>query len=139
MLAGKSEVEQMIPQKSPMAMVDGLITNNQNATVSQLVIDKQNIFCKDGFFREPGLIENIAQTTALRAGYIAKLNNDKPALGYIGAVKKMKIYVLPKDTDTLRTRISVQYELLNATIIRGEIFVGTELMAEGEITIFKQD
>ena len=120
-------------------MVDGLITSNKNTTVSQLVIDQQNIFCTEGFFREPGLIENIAQTAALRAGYIAKQNKEKPMLGYIGAVKKLKIYALPKDSDTLRTRITVQHELLNASVIKGEIFVNDNKMAEGEMTIFKQN
>jgi len=139
MLAGKTEVQNMIPQKSPMAMVDGLITSNKNTTVSQLVIDKQNIFCKDGFFREPGLIENIAQTAALRAGYMEKQNNEEVVTGYIGSVKKLKIYTLPKDTDTLQTRITVQHELLTASIIKGEVFVNNNKVAEGEMTIFKQN
>ena len=139
MLAGKTEVYEMIPQAPPMAMVDGLLISNGELTVSQLVIDKQNIFCKDGFFQEPGLIENIAQTAALRAGYMAKQNKEKPMLGYIGAVKKLKIYALPKDSDTLQTRITVQHELLNASVIKGEIFVNDNKMAEGEMTIFKQN
>ena len=139
MLAGKTEVQNMIPQKPPMAMVDRLISNDQTATVSQLVIDKQNIFCKGGFFCEPGLIENIAQTAALRAGYMAKQNHKKPTLGYIGAVKKMKIYALPKDTDTIRTKITVLHELMNASVLKGEIFQGDIILAEGEMTIFKQN
>ncbi|RLD32493.1 MAG: 3-hydroxyacyl-ACP dehydratase [Bacteroidetes bacterium] len=139
MLAGKTEVQNMIPQKSPMAMVDGLITSNKNTTVSQLVIDKQNIFCKDGFFREPGLIENIAQSAALRAGYEAKQKNEAASLGYIGSVKKLKIYELPKDTDTLQTKITIQHELLNASVIKGEIFVDDKKITEGEMTIFKQN
>ena len=139
MLAGKTEVFEMIPQAPPMAMVDGLVVSNGELTVSQLVIDKQNIFCKDGFFQEPGLIENIAQTAALRAGYMAKQNNEEVVTGYIGSVKKLKIYTLPKDTDTLQTRITVQHELLTASVIKGEVFVNNNKVAEGEMTIFKQN
>jgi predicted hotdog family 3-hydroxylacyl-ACP dehydratase len=139
MLAGKAEVYDMIPQAPPMAMVDGLISSDETLTVSQLSVNRQNIFCKDGFFHEPGLIENIAQTAALRAGYIARQNNEEVIKGYIGSVKKLKIYALPKDTDTLQTKITVQHELLNASVIKGEIFVNDKMMAEGEMTIFKQN
>jgi len=139
MLAGKAEVYDMIPQAPPMAMVDGLISSDERLTVSQLSVNCQNIFCKDGFFHEPGLIENIAQTAALRAGYIARQNNEEVIKGYIGSVKKLKIYALPKDTDTLQTKITVQHELLNASVIKGEIFVNDKMMAEGEMTIFKQN
>jgi predicted hotdog family 3-hydroxylacyl-ACP dehydratase len=139
MLAGKAEVYDMIPQAPPMAMVDGLISSDGTLTVSQLSVNRQNIFCKDGFFHEPGLIENIAQTAALRAGYIARQNNEEVIKGYIGSVKKLKIYALPKDTDTLQTKITVQHELLNASVIKGEIFVNDKMMAEGEMTIFKQN
>ena len=139
MLAGKAEVYEMIPQAPPMAMVDGLVFNDEKSTISQLSVDKKNIFCKDGCFHEPGLIENIAQTAALRAGYLAKQNNKEVILGYIGSVKKLKIYALPKDTDTLQTKITVMHELLNASVIRGEVFVNDKMMAEGEMTIFKQN
>ena len=139
MLAGKAEVYDMIPQAPPMAMVDGLISSDETLTVSQLSVNRQNIFCKDGFFHEPGLIENIAQTAALRAGYIARQNNEEVIKGYIGSVKKLKIYALPKDTDTLQTKITVQHELLNASVIKGEVFVNDKMMAEGEMTIFKQN
>jgi predicted hotdog family 3-hydroxylacyl-ACP dehydratase len=139
MLAGKAEVYDMIPQAPPMAMVDGLISSDETLTVSQLSVNHQNIFCKEGFFHEPGLIENIAQTAALRAGYIARQNNEEVIKGYIGSVKKLKIYALPKDTDTLQTKITVQHELLNASVIKGEIFVNDKMMAEGEMTIFKQN
>ncbi len=139
MLAGKTEVYKMIPQAPPMAMVDGLVSNNEQVTVSQLSVTTQNIFCKDGFFHEPGLIENMAQTAALRAGFLAKKNNEEVVSGYIGSVKRLKIYTLPKDTDTLLTKIIVEHELLNASVIKGEIFVGDKKMAEGEMTIFKQN
>lgn len=139
MLAEKTEILEMIPQKPPMAMVDGLITHDEVSTISCLELNDQNIFCKNGYFHEPGLIENMAQTAALRAGYAAHKNRMVPHVGYIGAVKKMKIYHLPDDTDVLKTKITVLTEVANATIVRGEVHAGSKLMAEGEMSIFKQD
>ena len=68
-----AEVSALIPQKAPIEMVDKLWLNDDTTTVSDFTIGEDNIFCQDGFFREPGIIENIAQTAAIRAGYTASL------------------------------------------------------------------
>ena len=138
MLADKEKVLTLIPQKQPMVMVDGLISNNENTTISCLHLTKDNIFCSNGFFNEPGLIENIAQTAALRSGFEAMTNNLEPTIGYIGAVKKMKIYNLPKDNDRLKTKIEIITRLMNVLIIKGEVHVNNKLVAEGEMNIFLQ-
>lgn len=120
-------------------MVDGLIKHDDVSTTSRLKLSNRNIFCKNGYFQEPGLIENIAQTAALRAGYTAYKKNMKAEIGFIGAVKKMKIHQLPVDTSVLKTVITVLTEVANATIIKGEVYEGSILMAEGEMSIFKQE
>ena len=40
----------------------------------------------NGEFSEAGLMENIAQTAAARAGYIAVMENKPVAIGYIMSV-----------------------------------------------------
>lgn len=136
MLVEKAEIVNYIPQRPPMVMVDGLKSHDDDLTVSRLHLNKENIFCNNGFFTEAGLIENIAQTAALRSGYSAKIGGDKPATGFIGAVKKFSLYELPKDTEILQTQISVKANLLNALIVEGKVFVDEKLMAEGELSIF---
>jgi 3-hydroxymyristoyl/3-hydroxydecanoyl-(acyl carrier protein) dehydratase len=138
MLAERTEILQMIPQKPPMAMVDGLVAHDEVSTTSRLELNEQNIFCKNGYFHEAGLIENMAQTAALRAGYTAHKNNIQPLVGFIGAVKKMKIYQLPEDADVLKTIITVLTQVANATIVKGEVYSNSKMMAEGELSIFKQ-
>ena len=136
MLAGQKEVLELIPQKPPMAMVDGLIYNDTVKTTSQLVLSKVNIFCKSGFFQEAGIIENIAQTAALHSGYLDIQSGEKPKTGFIGSIKRLNIIELPTDTDTLQSTVIILHELMNATVIRGEVFVNNKLMAEGEMNIF---
>lgn len=138
MLADNKQVSQLIPQGIPMIMVDGLVSSDLSETVSTLTIVDDNIFCSNGIFNEPGIVENIAQTAALRSGYQASVNNEKPAVGFIGSVNKLKIYNLPKVNDTLITKITVTTELLNALIIRGETRVGEKMIAEGDMNIFLQ-
>ena len=138
MLAGPKEIIELIPQKTPMTMVDGLIFNDAVKTTSQLVLSKANIFCKSGFFQEAGIIENIAQTAALHSGYLAKQSHEKPKTGFIGSIKRLTIFELPMDTDTLQSTVIILHELMNATVIKGEVFVNNKLMAEGEMNIFLQ-
>ncbi len=138
MLADKNKVIELIPQKYPMVMVDGLISNDDTTTVSKLSITENNIFCCDGYFQEPGLIENIAQTAALRSGYEAMQKQEKSAIGYIGSVKRLEIYKLPKVDDILRTKVTILNRLMNVLIIQGEVTIDKRLLAKGEMNIFLQ-
>lgn len=136
MLLGKEDVEKIIPQKSPMAMVDGLLEQETNFSISQLKILNDNIFCDKGFFTEAGLIENIAQTAALRNSYEGILENKVPQIGYIGSLKRIRIYHLPKVNSIIKTKITILNNLMNVSIVKGETFCDDKLMAEGEMNIF---
>lgn len=139
MLADKSQVTDYIPQKSPMVMVDGLLDHTSVSCTSCFSIETKNIFCKNGLFHEPGLIENIAQTAALHSGYMAKKQNTEIKKGFIGAVKRLKIYELAKVNDTLTTTISILNQVMNAAIVKGEVHVDNKLIAVCEMSIFTQE
>jgi 3-hydroxymyristoyl/3-hydroxydecanoyl-(acyl carrier protein) dehydratase len=139
MLADKQKVLNLIPQKPPMAMVDGLLASDEEKTVATLTITAENLFTEDGVFTEPGLIEHIAQTAALRSGYRASLSNEEPPVGFIGSVKRMKIFLLPKVGDTLVTTMTVVMNMENISIIKGEVLVNGKPVAEGEMNIFLQE
>lgn len=138
MLADKKLLGELIPQREPIIMVDGLVSNSDTVSVSKFKISEDNIFCENGFFTEPGIIENMAQTAALRSGYTAWLSKEKPRVGYIGSLKKLKIYTLPKINDELETSVEVQSELMNAIVIKAETRVNDTLIAEGNMNIFLQ-
>jgi 3-hydroxymyristoyl/3-hydroxydecanoyl-(acyl carrier protein) dehydratase len=138
MLANQKEILELIPQKPPLVMVSTLVSSTVEKTVSQLQLNPENIFCHSGFFREPGLIENIAQTAALGSGYVARQAGQQPKTGFIGAIKRLSIFKLPKDSDTLQTTVSILHELMNATVIKAEVTVDKKIIAEGEMNIFLQ-
>lgn len=140
MLRGK-EVSALIPQKPPVEMVDTLWFNDETRTVSGFTIPVDNIFCEYGFFKEPGLIENIAQTAALRIGYIVsqmKSNGEevKPPIGYIGAIKRLAISSLPKAGSEIMTEVAIENVVFDVTIIKGIITQDSETIAECEMKIF---
>jgi len=139
MLADKQKVLNLIPQKAPMAMVDGLLASDEEKTISTLTIGPDNLFVEEGFFKEPGLIENMAQTAALRSGYEAEKSGSEPKVGFIGSVKRTKIYALPKVGDQLNTTVTILMAMDNISVIKGEVTVSGKLMAEGEMNIFLQE
>ena len=138
MLADSNKVIELIPQKHPMVMVDGLISSDETTTISKLSIIETNIFCSDGHFQVPGLLENIAQTAALRSGYEAWKNKVIPKIGFLGSIKNVSIMKLPADKDILLTKLTIMNLLTDVLIIKGEIFVENTLMAQGEMNIFLQ-
>lgn len=143
MLASKDMVTRLIPQGPPMIMVDALLYHDEQKSRTCLQIERDNIFVIDGVFTEAGMIENIAQSAALRMGWLGyqkmKEGEDiSPKVGVIGAVKNFALYRLPEVGIEINTEIIIQTEIFNATIISGKITADEELLAECEMKIFIQ-
>jgi predicted hotdog family 3-hydroxylacyl-ACP dehydratase len=136
MLVSKKEVTSYIPQRPPMVMVDMLVSSDENTTTSLFRPGHDCILCNDGYFSEAGLIENMAQTAALRSGYEAHKNSENIRVGFIGAVKKFRLYFLPLENDLLETKIEVLNSLLNASIVKATVQIDGEIAAQAELSIF---
>ncbi len=136
MIAQGKEILKLIPQRPPIVMVDKLISASDGKTVSGFTILAGNIFVENGLMKEPGLIENVAQSAALGVGYMCSVKNEKVPLGFIGAVKNLKIFGLPAVGDELKTEIQVDYEVFEATLITGKVYCGDTLLAQCEMKIF---
>ncbi|CAN5443513.1 hypothetical protein BH10BAC1_BH10BAC1_16050 [soil metagenome] len=136
-----AEVSALLPQKPPMEMVDKLWFHDDTFSISGLLIQEDNIFCKDGVLCEPGLMENIAQTAGLRLGYIFQQlakNGEaiKPPLGYIGAIKNLVIHQLPPVGSELKTEIFVKAVVFEVTMISAKSSINGEPVASCEMKIF---
>jgi predicted hotdog family 3-hydroxylacyl-ACP dehydratase len=128
-----------IPQRSPMVMITGIKTVDDTGIVTSFHIDQKNIFCSGGRFWEPGLIENIAQTAAARVGYMCEKERKKIPLGFIGAIKNLIIYHVPEAGDEIITRVTIEHEVMNATVVSGKSYCRGELLAECEMNIFLEE
>src|SRR6185312_5003963 len=129
----------LIPQRFPFVMISTLLHSDDQLTRTGFLVCDDNIFVENNQFCEPGLLENIAQTAAARAGYIAGLENRPVSLGYIGAVKNLEIFALPKTGDDLITEIVVIRQLFNVTMISGKVLCNDIVMAQCEMKIFIND
>lgn len=136
MSIAKFDITELIPQRPPIIMVDGLTLCDEQKTTTFFFIKEDNIFCENGCFSEPGLIENIAQSAATRIGYLNKISNQEVLIGYIGAIKNLEINFLPKILTEIITEITIETEILGFTIIHGKILSNNEVAAECNMTIF---
>ncbi|HNW75329.1 MAG TPA: hypothetical protein PKJ28_00435 [Bacteroidales bacterium] len=128
-----------IPQQPPMVMIDRLIKADEAETITALVVSADNVFVENGYLREPGLIENMAQTAAAGMGAKSSTPESKPRKGYIGALKNLKIDKLPAVGEEIITRVMVVNNVLNATIIEAEVTCHDEVIARGELKIFLEE
>jgi len=129
-------VHQYIPQREPMVMVDALISHDGTITKSAFTIHEDNVMADRGVFMEAGLLENMAQTAALGKGYEFGEKNEKPPLGFIGAVKNFIVHELPKTGDVLETLVIIKHQVMNASIVNAQVFCKQEEIASCELKIF---
>jgi 3-hydroxymyristoyl/3-hydroxydecanoyl-(acyl carrier protein) dehydratase len=145
MLVSKENVLQLIPQRPPIVMVDGLKEHTTDSSVSVFHIAPDNIFIADGHFAMPGLIENIAQTVALRAGYehMLRIRSEggaaiKPAVGFIGEVKSLVVNYLPPVGALIETRVELLHNIFTASVVKGTVMYEGKIAAECEMKVFVQ-
>lgn len=131
------DVGTLLPQGQAFRMVDTLLYCDDGRAISETVIRSDNPFCDhDGTFMESGLLENIAQTCALRIGFISRLDNRTvPKAGVIAVVRKMDIHRLVNLGDTLLTEIIVENEVFGMISCRGRVEHHGSLVCEAELRL----
>ena len=132
-ITNKTTIEGLIPQKNPFVMVDALLAFSPEMITAGLTIAEDNLFTKNGVFREPGIIEHMAQSVALHTGYDFFLKQEPAPTGYIGAIKKISIEKLPKIQDTLETTVNIIQEFMGITLVEIKTYCNGELISTGEM------
>ena len=115
-LIQNEELLKYIPQRQPFVMVDKLYAINEKKVTSGFTITSNNVFVVDQIFSESGLMENMAQTAALYAGYRAKKLGKPTPIGYIGGIKDLKLNLLPFVNDNIITNVEITNEVMNVQI-----------------------
>jgi predicted hotdog family 3-hydroxylacyl-ACP dehydratase len=132
------DITALIPQKQPFVMVSKLLYANETITRSSFIIHPDNVFVKDGFFQEAGLMENIAQTAALGEGYKADKENKAIKSGYIASVKNFEVIKLPQVNDELITEVHLQDQVFNIIVLHGKIWLKDILIASCEMKVLQE-
>ncbi len=131
-----SEILSYIPQRPPFVMVDRIVSSGEKTTRSLFKITSGNIFVEGGVLKEPGLVENIAQTAAARAGFIAKEENKPVRLGFIGGIRNLEIFGYPEVNTEIETEITIENQIFDVSVISGKITGNDRILATCEMKIF---
>ena len=136
-----SSIEELIPQRSPIMMVDELLQVEGDKCTCRLLVREDNFFLEeDDQMAEPGVIEHIAQCASAFAGYRAVAEGaTEPPVGYIGEVKNFRLYRRPRLGDELQTKIDMGATVGGVTIISGTTVVGEVTIAETQMKIFVRE
>ncbi|MBQ9525635.1 MAG: beta-hydroxyacyl-ACP dehydratase [Bacteroidaceae bacterium] len=133
-----TDIKKLIPQRSPIMMVDELLEVHDDVARCSLTIREDNFFLEpDGAIAEPGVIEHIAQSASAFAGYSAiQAGATEPPVGYIGEVKRFRLNRRPRKAETLVTTITMGPTVGGVTIITGETVSGEETIATTQMKIY---
>lgn len=135
-------VLELLPQQKPFVFVDQI----ENFIISHLsctthfLVKEDSLLVKDGYLSESGIIENIAQTCAVHIGFYNKyILNKKIQVGFIGAVKNLRIFDKVQIGDQLVTTIAIKTEFGSMKIADATVEVCGKKVAEGELKIALQE
>jgi len=136
----KIDIQELLLQQPPFVMVDRLEHYDEKQTVTSFEVKADCIFVDDSLLDVSAIAENIAQTCAVRLGYINKYVLFRPIqLGFIGAIRKLQVGRTPKVGERLITKIEVLEEVIGITLVRASVLCGKEEVATGEMKIAIQD
>lgn len=134
------EILEYIPQRMPIVMVDAFYgIDDRGQSRSGLTVREENIFVADGVLDECGIVEHIAQSAALRAGYMSRSRGERVALGYIGAVNDLKICFLPPIGSRLVTTEVIEQRIMNVTLISARTECDAKTVAECRMKIYLEE
>ena len=121
-----TDIDQYIPQRKPFVFIDTIDEVSATTARTRFTVTDDCVLVSEGMLPLSGLMENAAQTCAVRAGN---------KIGYIGAVKQMKATRLPRIGETLRTEAVVAQEVLNISLMEVITRIGDEQIATTTLKI----
>ncbi|HEY4288588.1 MAG TPA: 3-hydroxyacyl-ACP dehydratase [Puia sp.] len=129
----------LLPHRPPFVMIDELLFADSVSSRTSYRVSPDNVFTENGKWSEAGLLENMAQTVAAGAGYMARSSNEAVKVGFIGAVKNFVVGDLPFVGDQLITEITITDTVFNMVRVEGVISCNGSPIASGELNIFIND
>jgi predicted hotdog family 3-hydroxylacyl-ACP dehydratase len=132
------DILRYIPQRPPVVMVDAFYGLDGECSYSGYTVPGESIFCRGGILDECALIENMAQSAALRVGWLCVSEGKDVPLGFIGSVGKCDIARRARAGETLLTSVKVVAEIGNVTLAEAEITSGSERIGSCTLKIFLQ-
>ncbi len=134
-VAGNALID-LIPQKPPFVLVDALVEISEHDCKTTFTVSENHVLCNNGDLSAAGLIENIAQSCAAKAGYEYLLAGKQIPVGFIGDVRNFVCAKRPKVNQTITTSIHIENKVFGFSLISGKIELEGEEIASCKMKIF---
>lgn len=119
------DLHQLLPQQEPFVMVHRIVSFSSASIVTETDVRPDCLFLDHGRLTTEGMIENVAQTCAVRIGYIGKYITHQPlAVGVVGAVSKLQVSAFPSVGSVLTTTATVEQEVFGIILVTASIECG---------------
>lgn len=142
------DIQNYLPHRAPMLMVDLILDIDANFVETEFLIREDNIFVYKGVFTEAGLIENTAQTCSSIVGkkYFfdenGTENENVNVIGFISAIKNLKIHALPKTGNKIKTKATLVSKFVGddytLCTMNCQSLLEEKILLECEINLFIQ-
>lgn len=133
-LSSAEKILKLIPQRPPFVLVDKIYLHSEKEILSGFTVPEKHVLVNEnGELSESGIIEHFAQTIALHQGYNFFKKNESAPVGYIGSIRNIDIFALPKIGQEIRTKITILNQILGVTMVSGEVLLNDKTIATGEM------
>ncbi|MBA5628767.1 hypothetical protein [Moheibacter lacus] len=133
-LSSAEKILKLIPQRPPFVLVDKIYLHSEKEILSGFTVPEKHVLVNEnGELSESGIIEHFAQTIALHQGYNFFKKNEAAPVGYIGSIRNIDIFALPKIGQEIRTKITILNQILGVTMVSGEVLLNDKTIATGEM------
>ena len=130
----KRAIGGILPQREPFLFVDRLVRYDDQGTVTAFTVPEEHLLVEDGHLTASGILENMAQSSAARIGYLCKYILHVPVrIGYIGAIRKFRVHRLPAVGETVHTTVVLVEDVFGISLADVTVRVGEEVIAEAAL------
>jgi 3-hydroxyacyl-[acyl-carrier-protein] dehydratase len=134
-----TNIEQLLPHRKPMVMIDELVSFDQDSAVATKCFDDDSYGVDDGVVAEPLLIEALAQTVAAFHGKHRRLQGMEPTMGMLVGVNDFEFILPAKSKYKLEISVRIDKVLGQFRIASGAIHQQGNLIAKGEMKFYIND
>lgn len=133
-------IETLLLQAPPFRFVDRLDRFDREEVVTSFTVPADGPLVEDGCLTEAGLVENMAQSSAARIGYISVYIDHVPVrIGYLGQIKNLEINRLPRCGEVLSTTVRLRQDVFGITLVEARVCQGEEMVAQAAVKTALQD
>lgn len=130
------DVLTLLPHRSPFVMVGRMEHFDMQSCTSSFIISADNAMVWHGALSETGMLENVAQTCALRIGYLNRyIYSREVRPGYIGAIDRVAVHSLPRVGERIETKVEVLAELSGYIMVHASVGTDDRVLLEADVRL----